>query len=190
MVADIPDGSLAIAITRRNAFRSHAIIDEWMKDFLPEGRVQDRWKTLYLRVASRTGQTAKGVSIFGETNTLKVGCGTSPDGVLASLDIVGELQALHTAGEQATGDVASASDRQTSEDRIESIAELTNGKGGKGSSGSSGSIYESGKGGKSSSGKNKGGKGSSGSIYEIDEHTKAQCTKAKYKIEGDFWTRF
>jgi len=68
-------------------------------------------------------------------------------------------------------------------------AGVTNSKGGKGSSGSSSSIYESGKGGKGSSGKNKGGKGSSGSIYEIDEHTKVQCTKAEYKIEGDCWTR-
>jgi len=88
-----------------------------------------------------------------------------------------------------------AADRQTSEDRMEfqrqalqTVAE-TNSKGGKGSSGSSSSIYESGKGGKGSSGKNKGGKGSSGSIYEIDEHTKVQCTKAEYKIEGDCWTR-
>jgi len=41
-----------------------------------------------------------------------------------------------------------------------------------------GSIYESGK----------GGKGSSGLIYEIDDNTKVNCTKAKYKIDGDCWT--
>ena len=78
---------------------------------------------------------------------------------------------MRTAGEQAAGDVASASDRQ---------GQRNGGKVHTAGQQAAGHVASA-----SGGGKNNGGKGS---IYEIDEHTKVQCTKATYKIEGDCWT--
>lgn len=67
-------------------FRSHPKIDEWLKSFdAVNYGVASRFKILALVGATRAGKTTKAVSIFGETRTLKVGCGTCPYGVLPSL---------------------------------------------------------------------------------------------------------
>ena len=76
----------ALLRQRQKPFRSHPSIDEWITDFdaTNYGKMA-RWKILAIVGTSRQGKTWKGVSIFGQTNTLKVGCGTCPPGVLPSL---------------------------------------------------------------------------------------------------------
>ena len=71
----------ALVRQRQKLFRTHPLIDVWITDFdrINYGKLV-RWMILALVWKSWGGKTSKAVNIFGETNTLKVGCGTCPLG--------------------------------------------------------------------------------------------------------------
>ena len=68
-------------------FKKDLAITAWEQQFLPEhyGK-KPRCTTLVLVGGSRQGKTMKGMSIFGETKTLKVRCEGCPKGVLPDLN--------------------------------------------------------------------------------------------------------
>ena len=72
--------------SHQKPFKGHPLITEWLLQFSPEcyGKVA-RTTVLALIGDSCQGKTTKGLSIFGQSKTLKVSCQGCPKGVLPGL---------------------------------------------------------------------------------------------------------